>query len=203
MLSAFTFFFWIPAAIQISYLYLGNAYFIDVFVSRQKSDSSHRRLDEIRESMSAELIRWIRGTNIHDIRETVDRYVGLADAARTATRQKTARHELFEAAGREEYYLGQLCLMRRNRRRLERHHIQAREDFLALFRQASLPITAADAIRMGIDLARRLDDSETVERLSRLASRSEISNADERKPGRVITSTSVSPLALTASLHNE
>src|SRR5215213_8559983 len=108
--SIFTFFFWVPVVFELGYLYLANAYFGDAFVSHPNSDASDQQVRDLRESITAELIRVDRGANLHDTRETVDRYTGLANEVRNAAVKNAERNELFEAAGRENYELGQLCL---------------------------------------------------------------------------------------------
>jgi len=168
LVSSVTFFFWLPAAVEIGYIYLTNAYLRGGFVSRTDSDSATEKLNTMRESISTELIKLSRGSNLHDLRETVDRYVSLADAARTSNGQARVENKLFEAAGRETYQLSLICLMRRNLHRLERHHIQASTDFVALLELVSDRRDASALLEAGIDLARQLDDHQTVMQLSAL-----------------------------------
>lgn len=200
--SIFTFFFWVPVVLELGYLYLTNAYFGDAFVSQKNSDASDRHILDLRESITAELIRLERGTNIHDTRETVDRYTGLANEARNSVFENAQRNELFEAAGRREYEIGQLCLMRRNLLRLKRHHIQARRDFVELLGQVSRRSVAADIIGISIDLARELEDQETVAELSALKmKRGEVWSSAQQEQSQILTS--VTPITMTASLNND
>ena len=205
LVSGFTFFFWIPAAVQIGYLHLTNAYFTDDFVSQQDSDATSFRSGEMRESLSAGLIRLTRGSNVHDLRETVERYTGLAEAVQIGLRGNTGPGALFEIAGREEYDLGRVCLTRRNLRRLQRHHMQARQDFLALFRKLTNRAAASAVIGMGVDLARQLEDHETVELLNELtAKKGEVWKPTQQEQPQTIVPTSIQPLAMTTvSLNNE
>ena len=202
VLSTFTFFFWIPTAVEIVYLYTTNAYSGDGFVSQRRSDADYARLSGMRESISTELIRLARGSNLHDLRETVDRYVGLADTVRVSGGQKLVRHELFDVAGREEGDLGSICLTRRNLRRLERHHTQAREDFVNLLGRVSGSITGRRSVSMGIEIARQLDDDETVQQLSDLEmKRGEVWKSEQQDKPRAATG--LPPIAMTASLNND
>ena len=201
-LSILAFFFWVPVVLELGYLYLANAYFGTGFVSRPNSDASDKRIRYLIESITTELIRLERGTNLHDTRETVDRYTGLAAEVRNAAFEKAGRRELFEAAGREEYKLGQLCLMRRNLRRLERHHIQARRDFVELLDQVSRRFASAGVIGTSLELARQLEDQETVEQLSALKEkRGDVWNSAQQEQSQIITP--VPPISMTASLNND
>jgi len=166
-ISAFTFVFWIPSAVRIGYLYFANAYFGDAFVSQPNLDSIDGRRASARESIRAELIRANGGLNVHEVRETVERYAGLAAAVGTEATHHAAPHQLFKAAGRQPSDLAGMCLSRRNRRRLEQHHTSARREFLALFTfSGSGPVRSA--IEAGIVLARELGDDVAVGQLSGL-----------------------------------
>ncbi|HUR98407.1 MAG TPA: hypothetical protein VMZ26_10120 [Pyrinomonadaceae bacterium] len=201
-LSIFTFFFWVPVAFEIGYLYFANAYFRDAFVSHRNSDASDRLVRVLRESITIELIKLGRGSNVHGTREVVDRYTGLANEVRYAAKNGEERNELFEAAGRENYDLGQLCLMRRNLRRLEKHHIQARRDFVELVAQVSHRSSAASVFEMSVDLAGRLDDHETVGQLRALkVKRGEVWSSGLQEHSQIVTS--APPIAMTASLNND
>jgi hypothetical protein len=199
--SVFTFFFWITAALEIGYFYLSNAYFGDAFVSTATSDALNQRILDLRESITKELIKLERGTSLHDRRETVDRYAGLAEAIRNTAVQKNRRNELFEAAGRDKYELGQLSLMRRNLHRLERHHSFARRDFVNLLDQASRCVAGEGVLRMGIDLARQLGDNETVQQVCALeVKRGEVWGSVQQEQTQSITPGSI---IMTASLNND
>ncbi len=106
VVSIFTFFFWVPAAIEIGYLYLTNAYFEVGFVSRWNSDATDLKISESRESVTAKLTKLARVSDLHDLRETLDRYTGLANTVRNSTAKTSLGHALFEAAGREKRRAG-------------------------------------------------------------------------------------------------
>jgi hypothetical protein len=199
--SVLTFFFWIPAAIEIGYLHLANAYFKDAFVSQGNIDALNRRIHNLRESITTELIQLNRGSSIHDTRETVDRYTGLADAVRNQVADEHGGNELFEAAGRNDYELGQLSLMRRNLRRLKRHHILARRDFINLLDQSTRRSAGSTILAMGTELARQLEDQETVEELKALEiKRGEVWTSVQQEQSQSITPASI---VMTASLNND
>jgi hypothetical protein len=200
--SVVTFLFWVPLVLELVYLYLANAYFVDAFVSEKNSDASDQRVRDLRESITAELIRLERGANLHDTRETVDRYTGLAHETRQSGSGEDGCNEFLEAAGRRDYELGQLCLMRRNLLRLKRHHTQARCDFVELLDQVSRRSPATGIIETGIALARELEDHETVNELGNLIlNRGEVWSSGQQEQSQIRTS--VTPIAMTASLNND
>jgi hypothetical protein len=202
LLSSFTFVFWLPAAAEIGYLYFTNAYLGGAFVSRRDSVSAEERLSAMRESLSTELIKRARGSNIHDLRETLDRYVGLAGAARNSVGQAAAKNELFEAAGREKDELSSICLMRRNLHRLERHHIQASADFIELFEWGADRPDASASLDLGIEMARQLDDHETVSKLSELkVKRGEVWNSEQLEQHQPMAA--VPSMPMTPSLNSD
>jgi hypothetical protein len=203
LVSIFTFFFWVPTAVQIGYLYLSNAYFRDAFVSRRILDAREKRIGSLREAMTAELTRLARGASLHDTRETVERYAGLADAVRETGPEPSGRNALFEAAGREEYRVGQVCLMRRNLRRLKRHHTQARQDFVALLSEVSLRFDESGVVMMGIELARQLEDHATADQLTTLkVKRGELWDSRPMQE-QLPAITPAQPIAMAASANND
>ncbi len=203
VVSIFTFFFWVPAAVEIGYLYLSNAYFEVGFVSRRNSDATNIKLTEMRESVISQLIKLSRVSNLHDLREILDRYTGLADALKNSIGTTSFRHAIFEAAGRKNADLGSLCLMRRNLRQLERHHIQARRDLVVMFGQIGGDgHEALETIEIGKELARQLGDDETVEELNALkVKKGEVWKSKQREHAQSITPGP--PIMMTASLNND
>ncbi|MEP7147635.1 MAG: hypothetical protein ABI857_01960 [Acidobacteriota bacterium] len=203
VVSIFTFFFWVPAAVEIGYLYLTNASFEVGFVSRRNSDATDIKLSEMRELVSAQLIKLARVSNLHDLREILDRYAGLADAVRNSIDKTSFGHPIFEAAGREKSALGSLCLMRRNLRQLERHHIQARRDLVFMFGQiGGGGHEALETIEMGKELARQLGDDETVEELHALkVKKGEVWKSEQLEHAQSIAAGP--PIVMTASLSND
>jgi hypothetical protein len=201
--SALTFLFWIPAAVRIAYLYFTNADFEDAFVSQSKSDAFYKRICKTRDALASELVRAAVGFSVHEVREAIERYAGLADALGNDAAGNTKPQSLFAGSGRTRHYeLGLVCWARRNRRRLERHHIEARRDFVALLDRASYQDSAAGAIVIGIDLARQLDDTEAVELLKALdVKKGEVWKPQPHEQPQTITSSP--PIVMTASLNND
>ena len=201
-LSILTFFFWIPTAFEIGYLYLRNAYFNSGFVSQGNLDSETGVLRDLRDEITSELFRVVRGSSLHDVRETVERYAGLASELRRELSSPPHDNHLFEAAGRKKYELGQICLMRRNLHRLQRHHNQARQDFLALLEDALDRFPVPGAVDCSIELATQLDDPHAVLTLRALKKkRGEVWNPEQQHLPQSMAA--VPSIVMTASLNNE
>jgi hypothetical protein len=198
-----TFLFWIPAAASIGRLYLSNAYLGDAFVSPVDSDSSEILISDLRESVRSELVRLGAGVGMHDARETVDRYVGLASAVRSGTDLGGTAHEnLLEAAGHEDFDLGVRCINIRNRRRLERHHTQSRKELLKLFAEASDAYECRAALKSALKLARQLGDFEMFEGLRELmVSKAVVWNSKSKQQAQAINPAPV--IVATGSLNGE
>lgn len=201
--SLATFIFWVPAAVQIVYLYLRNAYSGDAFVSKQDLDVREKLLLKTGELLRIEVIGYVRAARLHDVRETIDRYIGLASAVRDGATATAIGSEFFDAAGRRKHDLAQRCLMRRNLRRLELHHTQARRDLFDLLEEASERFDVSPAVRIAIELATQLDDAKTVRNLRGLIAQwGEV--WDSKLKDRPTTVTSVPPIVMTAaSLNND
>ena len=198
-----TFLFWIPAAVRIGHLYISNAYFGNGFVSPVDSDSSEMLISGLRENVRSELVRVGAGVGMHDARETVDRYVGLASAVRSGVPLGGTSHQnLFEAAGRTDSGIGVHCMKIRNRRRLERHHSQSRKEFLKLLADSAGSSENHPAMKSALRLARQLDDSETYERLRELiTNKAEVWNTESI---RQTQSLKVAPVIIaTGSLNSD
>jgi len=166
--SLVTFLFWVPAAIRIGRRYFLNAYSDGDFVSGPFSDSHADEISDLSERLKAELVRSSGQSGMRDIREVVDRYVGLTEALNDG--DPVGQGDLFEAAGRPANALGRICLTRRNRHRLEVHHSQARRDFIELLEPADL-IENVTTFAIAIELAKRLNDLPAIESLGRFTTR--------------------------------
>lgn len=206
--AALALLFWIPSVVRIGYRHLSNADFIEGFVSRNNLDSFGKRLAGICDELTVELMGLGRDVPLYDVREVLERYVGLSVVQDSGIeRGNDESNDLFDAAAHSNRALAAACLMRRNRRRLQRHHTRARQDYLSLFE--NLPSsgvgTSPRLLRIGIDLAGRLDDHEAIEALITLAnSRGEVWKSGMQKLALSNTSAEVSPLSMqTVRLNND
>src|SRR5690349_17091251 len=69
--------FWIPAAVRLGYRYFTNAYSDHAFVSQKILDSADGELTALCEATKASLLTSGCALSMHDVRETLERYVGL------------------------------------------------------------------------------------------------------------------------------
>ncbi|HKP69713.1 MAG TPA: hypothetical protein VJV05_10555 [Pyrinomonadaceae bacterium] len=168
--SLATFVFWIPFAVKLSYRHLTNASSDTEFVSprAKKYDSvTNKREEALESAMIASGCRLSR----HDLREIIERYVGLSNAAATSSDSAVPGDKIVNflgVAGRPND-LGARCLARRERTRLERHLDASRESFLSLF--GNLSSNGKDrsrAIRRGVELALLLNDLDAADHLGML-----------------------------------
>ena len=167
--SVATFLFWIPFAAGLIYHHLSNASFVGRFVSRkvagQKKFSTLYRQEVVRSALVDAGCK----LSAHDIREVVERYVGLDDLTRQepATSNRHAE-SLFKAAGRKPDELGSVCLSRREQRRLEFHKERSRDAFMALYDELPRQPASWRAVEEGIALAREMGDLTVAEDLATL-----------------------------------
>jgi len=193
---------WIPVAARLGYRYLTNAYSGTAFVSQKNLDAADAELSRICESTKASLLSSGCSLSMHDVRETLERYVGLSLAINGNRRHEGSTHALFEATESAGSELQTVCLLRRNRRRLERHHIYARRDFLAIFQQLSP--TGRSAMSLGLELASRLGDREAVRQLRDHAGTwGEVWNPQHNELTPVPTSTTTPLTSSTAVLSSD
>jgi hypothetical protein len=182
LISVVTLMFWIPTAVRLAYRHFSNAYYKPAFVSKEFSDAHYFRLDELRETLRTGFVSSRSSLGMHNIREVIERYSGLSQLVMDEPASVDNSYApLFDAAGRSNSVNGSGCLIRRNRSRIRRHHTQAREHFLSLFRQMSRH-DGQGLLRHGIELARHLDDPETMDQLGRLIeSRSTLWNPEQKQ----------------------
>ena len=91
------------------------------------------------------------------IRDAFERYCGLADAVRESGRNPIVESPIYTVSGHENTELATLCLMRRNRTRLIRHHNSAREELLRMFVNGNGPDSNGNTPE---ELFRLMDDQE-------------------------------------------
>ena len=182
VMSLATFGFWVPFAVRLLFRHLTNASFDTDFVSpasRKRSESVTKDRQEALRLAVAEA-----GCPLpkHDLREAVERYAGLSEAATdlgsTVPGEKAVN--FFKAAGRPSE-LAVRCLSRRERARFQRHLDDSRRSFLALFDQLSGTGPARSrAIRRGVELALVLKDMDAADRLGEI--QYELELRDREKP---------------------
>lgn len=129
--TLFIFFFWLPSAFRFL---LRNKFFQKTFLPKLNKkpfflNKREKKLYEFQKQLENTLQENNSGISIFELRETLDRYVGLTLAVRAETSVETGK-EFFRAAENKNAELAAKCLYRRNRQRLFFHQTSARQDFL-------------------------------------------------------------------------
>ena len=198
--SVMTLLFWIPAAARIVYLYFTNANLADAFVSAPDEELEYKRIGTARDALGTALIRSTEGLSVHDVRDTIERYIGLANAVGQEEFDVTVTHPIFEAVGRSDGSTATACLNRRNKNRLERHCRWARQDFLMLFEYLPERPEAVMVYNVGLDLTRLLKDETGYEELAdRMAKLEAVWTREQDGQSTSIFTKQTRPLAVTTS----
>jgi hypothetical protein len=121
---------------------------------------TERRVAGLRKEFENLLFGYEGDISIYGFREVFDRYTGLTVAVNAGFRTgEPADSEISQIAGHKNVGLASVCLERRNRTRLLRHQIQAREDFSkALLNLAGAANARRKTEMLAIDLAGVLND---------------------------------------------
>lgn len=101
--------------------------------------------------------------SVFEFREIFERFVGLVIAVQNESRTPIlAEENIFQISGSKNTELSAICVRRRNRKRLVRHQIEARRDFLQLLKQ--LIVFHSEKQKLGdlaIEFVTLLDDIES------------------------------------------
>ena len=128
------FLFWIPSAFKIlreylrsNYSSVGNFDFFDeLSSSKDKLSLLQRKIEKLISENDLKI-------SIFEIREILDRYIGLSlEAKRTAEFSKQPDDEFFKIVNAKDWEIASICNQRRNLKRLSFHHKLAANDFLNL-----------------------------------------------------------------------
>lgn len=103
-------------------------------VFRPPQASLEEKLDSLRTEYEAE----IGAASVFEFRDVFARYTGLAIAS-ASEENGTIGDELLKIAGRRDRTAAMACLARRDRRRLEFHLLQARNEFTDLISRNATP----------------------------------------------------------------
>ena len=137
--TALRFLFWLPLLALFSFTKILKSAECDDFAEIHDSDAEVDK--DIRNAQSAVADRFRltpQHISIHEFREILERYAGLSLLVKHQT-SGTAKSDtgIFAVAGHKNTQLASVCLERRNRARLIRHHIGARGDFLKVIKECS------------------------------------------------------------------
>jgi hypothetical protein len=104
------------------------------FVEINQTDSRKRlKIDALEKTFSGYLLQNEVEISLFEFREIFERYVGLTLALPENIEIVPDENEFFLITKHNNATLGQICLQRRNRLRLQSHQIKAREELLNVF----------------------------------------------------------------------
>lgn len=210
---------WIPFAFRMvaRTSFLTNLYNNGFAKSSESDLKTEMEIEEIKKTFERNLSEAAPGLSIYEFREAFDRYAGLSIEVKNDNRDiSPAEAELFRITNHSNKKLAEICLNRRNRKRLSFHQKIARRDFFELckklFDNSAEPQTLiAKADRLSVLLddfeARRLFENLSHETLQFQENQNvinpekEIWNSEKHKPP-TDTKISTNLQALTAAAAN-
>ncbi len=220
--SLLRFVFWIPFAIQIV---ARKSLFTNLYAYRfDKSSNSDAKkeieIEEIKKLFENTFAEQDISLSIYEFREIFDRYVGLSVEIQSENEEfSPSETEIFRITNHSNKNLAEICLHRRNRKRLSFHQKLARRDFFEIFNRifdkSSEPQTLFDKT---LKLADLINDSEAREILEKFSKESlqtqaqqnvrnlekELWNSEKHKPlTENKISTNLQALTATANLSNK
>ena len=136
--SLLRFVLWIPFAFQMvaRTSFLTNLYNFNFASSAEADAKKEREIEEIRKFFENILDRRKFSLSIYEFREIFERYVGLSLEALTSHGGiSPAETEIFRITNHSNKKLAEVCLNRRNRKRLSFHQKLARRDFFEILNQ--------------------------------------------------------------------
>ena len=155
---------WIPFALRIV---ARNSFLTKLynhgFDKRTETDLKiELEIEEIKKNFEQAISRDALPFSIYEFREAFDRYVGLSAEVRADdTEIAPAETELFRITNHGNKKLAEICLNRRNRKRLSFHQKMARRDFFEICRKLFEASAAPTALLAGaVRLSALLDDFE-------------------------------------------
>jgi len=220
--SLLRFVFWIPFAVQ---MVARKSLFTNLYAYRfDKSANSDAKkeieIEEIKKLFENAFAEKDLSLSIYEFREIFDRYVGLSVEIQTENEEfSQSETEIFRITNHSNKNLAEICLHRRNRKRLSFHQKLARRDFFEIFKRifdkSSEPQTLFDKASKLADL---INDSEAKEILEKFSEESlqtqekqnvrnlekELWNSEKHKPlTEKKISTNLQALTATANLSNK
>jgi hypothetical protein len=216
------FVFWIPFALQLvaRTSFFTNLYNNGFDQTDELDLKQELEIEEIKKSFENNFSQNGLKISIFEFREIFDRYVGLSVEIQNADGEiSPAGTELFQITEHPNNKLAEICLNRRNRKRLSFHQKLARRDFFEIFRQLFEKSFEFQTLTdQAIRLAALLDDFEARSMFENLSKETlqtrekqnvrnlegEIWNSEKQKPHpEAKISTNLQVLTATANLSNK
>jgi hypothetical protein len=216
------FVFWIPFAGQMvaRTSLLTNLYNFSFDKTGESDAKKELEIEEIKKFFEKIISINDLSFSIFEFREVFDRYVGLSVEIRNTNEEIShGEKEIYRITNHTNKKLGEICLKRRNRKRLSFHQKLARRDFFEIFKK--LFETSSDSqtpIDQAVRLAGLLNDFEARQMFENLSSESlqsdgpqnvinlekEIWNSEKQQPlTETKISTNLQVLTATAKLSNK
>lgn len=168
------FVFWMPFAYRL--LRQSNLFqsaFNNIFGGTNALDAQNeKRIHLIQKQLEKIFLESSLKLSIYEVREILDRYVGLTlECQFEQTNSQTARteNEIFQIAAHKNAHLAEICLQRRNRKRLSFHQTEARRDFLNLISQLFRIDSMNESLKLtAIEFTTLLNDEEAREVIEKM-----------------------------------
>ena len=172
--SLFRFVFWIPFAFRMvaRTSFLTNFY-NNSFASLAETDAKKElEIEEIRKTFENIFTKSDFSFSIYEFREIFERYVGLSlETLAESSEISPAETEIYRITNHHNKKLGEICLNRRNRKRLSFHQKLARRDFFEILnkfvRKTDKPQVLFQSVANLAALLNDVEAQETTEKLSK------------------------------------
>ncbi len=126
--------FWIPTGFRFLHQFVIKKLLKSQFAENNSTDSSQKvKITQFERVFSKYLLKNNCEISLFDFRETFERYVGLTLSIPKENEIIITDSDFFRISNHQNFKLGEICLQRRNRLRLQSHQTQARQDLFQLF----------------------------------------------------------------------
>ena len=122
--------FWLPFALVLFQKYVTKKLPDSIFFKSEIL--GEQEIIETKNDLERVLLKNSFGISIFEIKEILERYVGLTSALENQAEQSEAGNHFFEIAGTKNSQLASKCYQRRNRKLLSYHQTLAGQDLLKL-----------------------------------------------------------------------
>lgn len=152
--------FWIPFAFKLWRKYFNGK--LSEFDHSKKLASGDQEIMNAKKTLERALTKTNVGISVFEIREVLDRYIGLSVSAADENDTDFSNTRFFESAGNQNAALALKCFHRRNRKLLYFHQTLAGRDFFNLIEKHSFD---TEIKRLSLKLVRLLTDTKTEKNL--------------------------------------
>lgn len=152
--------FWFPYAFRLLHTFVTKRFHNQTLDEKSLTDSFEKKFAQILLAENVDVF-------LFDFRETFERYAGLTKAV--SAESSEAEAELFQILNHPNKKLATKLLNRRNRSRLNSHHILARKDFLRMIEKIYSGFSDKEKVRtLTVDFVKLINDAEALAELYRI-----------------------------------